>query len=92
MGTREPNVCVTRVGKVISIAGGTAAVRFFDGRENSEVDVSVLKEVENGSFVEVYGNLALSVLGKAEAKKRLQAWKEVREAAMLPPVSRGRNP
>jgi hydrogenase maturation factor len=85
-------VCVTRVGKVLSVARGTAAVRFFDGRENSEVDVSVLKDVENGSFVEVYGNLALSILRKAEAKKRLEAWEEVRRAAMLPPVRHGKSP
>jgi hydrogenase maturation factor len=79
-------VCVTRVGKVLSVSGKTAAVRFFDGRENSEVDVSVLRGAKSGSYVEVYGNLALSLLGSAEAKMRLETWKEVRKAAMLPPI------
>jgi hydrogenase maturation factor len=82
-------VCVTRVAKVLSVIEGNAAVKFFDGRENGDVDVSVLEGVKKGAYVEVYGNLALSVLEVAEAKRRMEAWREVRRAAMLPSIRRG---
>ncbi len=81
-------MCITRVGKVRSVSGGVATVRFFDQREVSNVVVSVLENVKVGGFVEVYGNLALSVLTPVEAKRRESAWREVRNAALMPPVQR----
>lgn len=76
-------MCITRVGKVLSVAGGKAKVEFFDDRVLGDVDVAVVGEVKRGAFVEVFGNLALSVLSPPEARKRKKAWEEVRRAAML---------
>ncbi len=64
-------------------------MEFFDGRALEDVDVSMLKGVGVGKYVEVYGNLALSILGPAEARKRKAAWAEVRRAAMVMPPRRG---
>lgn len=67
---------------------GRATVKFFDQREVSDVDATVLADLKSGAYVEVYGNLALSVLTPAMARKREAAWKEVRRAALMPPVGR----
>jgi len=82
-------VCITRVGKVLTVSEGTATVRFFDGRESESVDISFLRGVKRGTYVEVYGNLALSILSVLEAKSKLKAWEEVRKAAMLPSLRHG---
>ncbi len=82
-------MCITRVGKVGSVSHGRAAVEFFDDRALDDVDVSMLGGVGVGTFVEVYGNLALSVLGPAEAKKRRAAWTEIRKAAIIAKPARG---
>ncbi len=55
---------------------------FFDGRALDGVDVSMVAAAR-GDFVEVFGNLALSVITPSDAKKRKAAWKEVREAAIV---------
>ena len=75
-------MCITRVGKVISSLKGRASVEFFDGRSLDGVDVSLV-EAAPGDFVEVFGNLALSVVSPSDAKRRRAAWKEVREAAIV---------
>ena len=75
-------MCVTRVGKVISESQGKASVHFFDGRTLEGVDISMVTAVQ-GDFVEVFGNLALSIVSSSDAKKRKAAWKEVREAAIV---------
>lgn len=75
-------MCITRVGKVISSLKGRASVEFFDGRSLDGVDVSLV-EAAQGDFVEVFGNLALSVVSPSDAKRRRAAWKEVREAAIV---------
>ena len=38
---------------------------------------------KRGDFVEVFGNLALSLVAPSDAKKRQAAWKEIREAAIV---------
>jgi len=75
-------MCITRVGKVTAASHGRASVDFFDGRALDGVDVSMVA-VTRGDFVEVFGNLALSVVTPSDAKKRRAAWKEVREAAIV---------
>ena len=72
-------MCVTRVGKVLSASGGRASVEFFDGRTADAVDVSMV-EAGRGTFVEVFGNLALSALSASEARERKKAWTELRAA------------
>ena len=68
--------------------GGKARVEFFGAGDLGDVDVSVVGGVAKGAFVEVFGELALSVLGPAEAKRRKAVWEEVRKAAIMPPPRR----
>ena len=76
-------MCITRVGKVAMVSRGKASVDFFDGRSLDGVDVSMVGAVRV-DFVEVFGNLALSVLTASEAAERKKAWMEVRKAATTP--------
>jgi len=69
-------VCIARVGRVAQVSDGRARVDFFDGRSLGEVDVTMVK-AEPGSYVEVFGNLALSKLSVSEARVRKKAWEEV---------------
>ena len=78
-------MCITRVGKVLSVSQDRAKVEFFDGRDSGEVDTSLVPGVRKGSFVEVFGSLALSVLSVSEARRRKALWNEVMAAAMMPP-------
>ncbi|HUI23405.1 MAG TPA: HypC/HybG/HupF family hydrogenase formation chaperone [Nitrososphaerales archaeon] len=78
-------MCVTRAGKVISASRGRARVEFFDGRALDDVDLCVVN-AQKGDFVEVFGNLALSVLTPSEARGKKKAWAEVRKAAMRTPA------
>jgi hypothetical protein len=73
-------MCVTRVGRVLSVNGGKAVVRFFDDNTMGGVDVSML-DAKKDSYVEVFANLALSSLTAREAEKRRRAWLEIRKAA-----------
>lgn len=82
-------MCITRVGKVTAISWGRASVDFFDGRALDGVDVSMVVAAR-GDFVEVFGNLALSVVTPSDAKKRKAAWKEIREAAIVTLPKRNR--
>lgn len=72
-------MCVTRAGKVVSASSGRARVEFFDGRALDDVDVTVVN-AQKGEFVEVFGNLALTVLSASEAREKRKAWYEVRRA------------
>jgi len=74
-------MCVTRAGRVVWATKGRARVEFFDGRALDDVDISVVN-ARKGEFVEVFGNLALSVLSSSEARSRRNAWDEIRKAAM----------
>ena len=74
-------MCVTRAGKVVAASKGRARVEFFDGRALDDVDLSVV-DAQKGDFVEVFGNLALSILSASEARRRKKVWSEVRKAAM----------
>jgi hydrogenase maturation factor len=78
-------MCITRVGQVIRVSGGKAAVEFFDGRSLGDVDLSVVGAKE-GNYVEVFGNMALSIISASEAKSRKQAWTEVKRAALKVPA------
>jgi len=59
------------------VSDGHATVSFFDGRSLDDVDVTMAK-AGPGSYVEVFGNLALSKLSASEARARRKAWEEVR--------------
>jgi len=80
-------MCITRVGRVEAVSGGRARVAFFDGRALDGVDVSVVSP-RKGAYVEVFGNLALSILGPAEAKQRREAWETIKKASVPDPFAR----
>jgi len=82
-------MCITRAGRVTSVSDGRARVEFFDGRALDDVDVSMVK-AGAGEFVEVFGNMALSVLTVSEARSRKRAWKEVRKAIQMAAEARRR--
>ena len=66
---------------MVSVSGGISAVRFFDGRTSDSVDTSFVG-APVGSYVEVFGSLAISKLDEAEARRRRSAWRELRKAAV----------
>lgn len=68
---------------------GRASVEFFDGRALDAVDVSVVN-AKRGEVVEVFGNMALSVLSPSEARGRKAAWSEIRRAARIAAEARPR--
>jgi len=78
-------MCVTRAGKAVSVSKGRARVEFFDGRAMDDVDVSIVN-AKKGEFVEVFGNMALSVLTASEARARKKVWGEVQRAAAIQTV------
>jgi len=80
-------MCITRVGRVEVVAGGKARVAFFDGRTLDGVDVSVVN-ARRGAYVEVFGNLALTILGQAEAKRRKEAWETIKKVTAQDPLVR----
>ncbi len=73
-------MCIARVGRVVELSDKGGTVEFFDGRSLAGVDVTVAG-ARVGSYVEVFGNIALSVLSASEARTRRRAWAEVRNAA-----------
>jgi len=73
-------MCATRVGRAISTRGKKARIRFFDGRTSNEVDISV-SPARRGSCVETFGNVAPSVLGLTEAKRREAVWQQIKKVA-----------
>lgn len=85
-------MCITKVGKVLSVSNGRAEVEYFGANDLGDVDVSVVRGVAKGAFVEVFGDLALSVLSAAEAKRRKEVWEEVTKAAMMPSPRRRAKP
>jgi len=84
---RIKSMCVTRAGKAVAVSEGRARVDFFDGRTLDGVDVSMVR-ARRGDFVEVFGNLALSVLTPAEARSKKKAWAEVKKAMSMETVLR----
>lgn len=73
-------MCITRVGKIVSLDKSKAIVKLLgENRTVEDIDVSMVDARVN-SFVEVYANLALKVLGSKEASERKRAWEEVMKA------------
>ncbi|MCL4519376.1 MAG: hypothetical protein M1587_09280, partial [Thaumarchaeota archaeon] len=70
-------MCITRVGKVISLCKPKATVKLVgDSKVLEDIDVSMV-DAELNSYVEVYANLALAILSTKEANSRRRAWLEV---------------
>ncbi len=75
-------MCVTRAGKVAYVTGGRARVEFFDGRSLDDVDLSLVR-AKKGEYVEVFGNMALTILTTSEARAKRKAWAEIRRTVPL---------
>jgi len=80
-------MCITRVGRIETASDGKARVAFFDGRTLDGIDVSMVN-ARKGAYVEVFGNLALSILGQAEAKRRKEAWETIKKVTAQGPPAR----
>ena len=60
-------MCVTRAGRILSLEGAKARVRFLDNDAVSEVDVSMIDAKKN-SYVEVFAEKAIGRITKKEAE------------------------
>jgi hydrogenase maturation factor len=81
-------MCLTRVGRAVEVSNGRARVEFFDGKSLDAVDVSVVKAAK-GEYVEVFGNLALSILTDSQARSKRRAWAAVRKGAAMAAAEAG---
>lgn len=72
-------MCITRVGKVLSISGSTAKVEFLDDKALREIDVSMVESLKKNSFVEVFADSALRSLTSKEAQWKKKLWLEMRK-------------
>jgi hydrogenase maturation factor len=71
-------VCITRVGRILSLQGERALVGFLDHDVTMEIDVSMV-DARKDAYVEVFGDRAISRLTKREAEARKRVWSELRE-------------
>jgi len=69
-------MCMTRVGRVLSVSGNRAQVLFFGQDSPRDIDVSMVK-IKKNSYVEVFADSALKKLTSKEAQRRKQLWIEV---------------
>jgi hydrogenase maturation factor len=76
-------MCVTRVGKILSIAGSRATVEFLDDRVARDIDVSMIEGIKKNSYVEVFADSALTQLTPKEARWRKKLWLEMRSKMSL---------
>ena len=72
-------MCIARVGRVVEAEKGRGTAEFFDGRALKDVDIA-MAGAGTGAYVEVFGNLALSVISAADARVRRKEWEAVRKA------------
>lgn len=73
-------MCLTRVGRIVSIEGGRAEISYLDNREKTEVDVSMV-DARRGSYVEIFANVAIGRITKKEADHRRALQLELRARA-----------
>lgn len=69
-------MCITRVGRILSIRKNRASVLFFGQKSPRDIDVSLVKAKKN-SYVEVFADSALKELTTREAMRRKELWLEV---------------
>lgn len=65
-----------------SVADGRGRVVFFDGKSLNGVDLKIVG-AKRGEFVEIFGDLAISILSPSQARSRKAAWKEVQRAIVV---------
>jgi hydrogenase maturation factor len=71
-------MCVTRVGKILSVSGTMAKIEFLDDKATRDIDVSMINDIKKNSFVEVFADSALTQLTPKEARWRKELWQEMR--------------
>lgn len=74
-------MCITKVAKVLNKNGKRALVIFLGDDVNKDIDISMLSNVRKNSYVEVFSDIALSVLTPKEALARRKLWVELRKIA-----------
>ena len=76
-------MCLTRVGRIISIEGPKARIRYLDGVGEHEIDVSTI-EAKKGGYVEIFALSAIGMLTKREADLKSRLRKEMLRRAGRP--------
>ena len=77
-------MCITRVGRVLSIQGTAASVLYLDSGEVGEVDVSMVR-ARMGSYVEVFADQAIGRITKREAEFKRDLRLEMNRLRMAVP-------
>ena len=73
-------MCISRVGKVLSIDKTRAEIQLLgDDRIVEDIDISMIA-AKIDSYVEVFANIALSVISTRDAMKRKKMWVAVMNA------------
>ena len=67
MGGKNHLMCVTRVGKVVSVQGTTASVLYLDSGTVGDVDVSMV-DAKRNAYVEIFAEQAIGRITKKEAE------------------------
>lgn len=69
-------MCVTRVGKVLSVEGNRATVRVLETGGVTNVDVSMVSPKKN-AYLEIFADAAIGSLTKKEAEYKCALRQEV---------------
>ena len=77
-------MCVTRVGRILSIQGTIASVFYLDDLVVCEVDVSMV-HAWKGSYVEVFAEQAIGRITKREAEFKRDLRLEMNRLRMAVP-------
>jgi hydrogenase maturation factor len=73
-------MCISRIGKVLSTNEAKAKVQLLgDDRIVDDIDITMIS-AKIDSYVEVFANIALSVVSPREAMKRKKMWVAVMNA------------
>jgi hydrogenase maturation factor len=73
-------MCITRVGKILSVHGNRAVVALVGDDATRDIDISMVS-IEKNSYVEVFADFALAQLSSKEARQRKRLWRELRKRA-----------
>jgi hydrogenase maturation factor len=77
-------MCITRVGRVLSIQGAIASVLYLDNLVVDDVDVSMVR-AKKGSYVEVFAEQAIGRITKKEAEFKRDLRLEMNRLRMAVP-------
>ncbi|HXQ92388.1 MAG TPA: HypC/HybG/HupF family hydrogenase formation chaperone [Nitrososphaerales archaeon] len=73
-------MCISRIGKVLSTNKTKAKVQLLgDDRIVDDIDITMIS-AKVDSYIEVFSNIALSVISPREAMKRKKMWVAIMNA------------